>query len=96
MATKGQKFKKVLLEQRLAAVKEKIEQGKSYNYLGEKYGVSWQTIATWVRIYKRDGGLDIRKKGQQPKNQENIDYKERYEILKKFQDYLKEIDREKK
>lgn len=95
MASKGQKFQKVPLELRLEIVKDKIEHGKSYRYLGDKYGVNISTIKTWVQIYKRDKWLDVRKKGPAPK-EENIDYKERYEILKKFQDYLLEVDREKK
>ena len=94
MAKKGQKFKKVSVEQRLAAVKEKIEEGKSYSYLAEKYGVSKYTVASWVRIYKRDGGLDIQKKGR-PKEDE-IDYKERYEILKKFLNFLEEDEPDKR
>lgn len=95
MATKGQKFIKIPTEKKLEAVMEKIQKGSSYRYLGEKYGVSKKTVETWVQIYKRDGGLDISKKGR-PRKEENIDYKERYEILKKFQDYLGEVDREKK
>lgn len=95
MASKGQKFKKVSLETRHKVVQERIEQGKSYSYLGSKYGVSENTIKTWVSIFKRDGGLDIQKKGR-PKKDGTLDYKERYEILKKFQDYLGEVDREKK
>jgi len=95
LASKGQKFKKVPLERKIKAVKEGIDEGKSGYYLGKKYGVSRKTVATWIRIYKRDGGLDIRKKGR-PKADDQIDYKERYEILKKYQDYLGEVDREKK
>jgi transposase-like protein len=95
MASKGQKFKKIPLETRQKAVQERLKEGKSYNYLGEKYGVSKETIRTWVRIYKRDGGLDVRSKGRQ-KEDGSIDYKERYEILKKYQDYLGEVDRDKK
>lgn len=95
MASKGQKFQKVPLELRLEIVKDKIELGKSYRYLGDKYGVNIGTVKTWVQIYKRDKGLDVRKKGPVTK-EEKIDYKERYEILKKFQDYLLEVDREKK
>jgi len=95
MASKGQKFKKVPLETRLEAVKERIETGKSYDYLEKKYGVSKKTVAVWIRIFKRDGGLDISKKGR-PNKEKNIDYKERYEILKKYQDYLGEVDREQK
>jgi len=95
MASKGQKFKKVPLETKIKAVKEWLDEGKSSYYLGRKCGVSRKTVDTWIRIYKRDGGLDIRKKGR-PKADGQIDYKERYEILKKYQDYLGEVDREKK
>jgi transposase-like protein len=95
MASKGQRFKKIPLEIKLEALKERAQEGKSFEYLGTKYGVSKETIKTWLRIYQRDGGLDVSKKGR-PKNEENIDYKERYEILKKFQRYLEEVDREKK
>lgn len=89
------KENKKTLEVRLAAVHEKLNEGKSYSYLAKKYGVSRKTVETWVRIYRRDGSLDVRKKGK-PKKEENIDYKEKYEILKKFQEFLKEVDQEKK
>ena len=59
-------------------------------YLGKKYNISSHTIDTWIRIYKRQGNLinDIyHTRGR--KNEENIDYKERYEILKKYQAFLK-------
>ena len=95
MAKKGQKQNKKPIEIRLAAVHEKINEGKSYTYLAEKYGVSWKTVESWVRIYRRDGSLDVRKKGK-PKSEENIDYKEKYEILKGFLEYLEEVDQEKK
>ena len=94
MAKKGQVFKKLDKQTRLKAVLEKIVKGKSYVFLGERYGVSWKTVETWVRIYKRDGGLDIKKKGR-PSSDE-IDYKERYEILKKYLEYLEEVDRGRK
>jgi transposase len=94
MAKKGQKFIKVPLESRLAAVKEHLDKGKSYRYLGQKYGVSKKTVEGWVKIYKRDGGLDLQKKGRPTVN--NIDYKERYEILKKFLDFLEEEEPDKK
>ena len=64
MAKKGQTFKKVSLEQRLWAVKERIEEEKTYQSIGDKYGVSKKTVETWVRIYQRDHGLDVQKKGR--------------------------------
>jgi len=95
MANKGQKQNKQSLEVRNKAVKEKLDEGRSYEYLGKKYGVSRKTVETWVKIYKRDGALDIRKKGK-PKKDKNIDYKEKYEILKKYLGFLEEVDQEKK
>lgn len=95
MASKGLKFKKIPLEVKLEAVKEKLEMGKTYPYIGKKYGVSRNTVKTWVRIYNWDGGLDVNEKGR-PRKEVNIDYKEKYEILKKYQVYLKEVDQEQK
>jgi len=95
MASKGQKFKKVPLETKLKAVRERLEEGKNFTSLGKKYGVSPETVKTWARIFKRDGGLGIRKRGKAKKD-EPVDYKERYEILKKYQEYLREVDPEKK
>ena len=95
MARKGQKFEKYDIELRLKIVNEKINEGKSYKYLAKEYGMSWKTIETWVRIFRRDGSLDLKTKGR-PTQDESIDYKEKYEILKKFQEFLEEVDQEKK
>ncbi|MDC7243410.1 MAG: hypothetical protein PQJ44_05655 [Sphaerochaetaceae bacterium] len=35
MASKGQKFKKIPLEVKLEAVKERLEMGKTYPYIGK-------------------------------------------------------------
>ena len=70
--------------------------GASRFYLGNKYNISPNTIGTWIKIYKRQGNLinDINhSRGR--KKEESIDYKERYEILKKYQAFLK-AQREKK
>ena len=64
--------------------------GASRYYLGNKYNISPNTIGTWIKIYKRQGNLinDINhSRGR--KKEESIDYKERYEILKKYQAFLK-------
>lgn len=95
MARKGQKFEKFSKEIRLKVVHEKINEGKSYSYLSKKYGMNSKTIETWVRIFRRDGSLDVKKRGK-PKQDSTQDYKEKYEILKKFQGFLKEVDQEKK
>ena len=64
--------------------------GASRFYLGNKYNISPNTIGTWIKIYKKQGNLinDINhSRGR--KKEESIDYKERYEILKKYQAFLK-------
>lgn len=95
MARKGQKFEKYSKELRLKVVHEKLNEGRTYKYLATKYGMSSKTIETWVRIFRRDGSLDVKPKGK-PKQEKNLDYKEKYEILKKFQEFLKEVEQEKK
>lgn len=93
MAKKGQKFKKYELDYKLKIIKEK-QAGASYNDLSKKYDISDKTIETWMRILKRDGALDVAQRGR-PTDKET-DYKERYEILKKFQDFLDKKGQKKK
>ena len=95
MAKKGQVFQKVPLETKLHILKLHLEQGQSAHTLAREYGVSSQTIYTWGQIYKRDGGLDIQQRGR-AKGYKRPDYKERYEILKKFTANLKEVDAKKR
>ena len=85
MARKGQKFKKYDLDFKLRIIKEK-QTGASFSELSKTYDISKKTIETWMSILKRDGSLDVAQRGR-PTDKKN-DYKERYEILKKFQDFL--------
>ena len=96
MASKGQKFKIYSEELKAEVIKAKVELGHGYRYLSEKYEIPEGTIRTWVYQYRLDDKKIIKKKRGRPQREENIDYKERYEILKKFQEYLKEVDQEKK
>lgn len=96
MASEGQKFKKYSIEFKKEIVEEKIIKGKSYAVLSRKYGIPKGTINTWVYQYKKNNHQTLSKKRGRPNKDQAIDYKERYEILKKFQDYLLEVDREKK
>ena len=69
---------------------EYLSGGGSSNHLSKKYNISSNTIDTWIKIYRRQGNLinDINHtRGR--KSESNIDYKERYEILKKYQAFLK-------
>ncbi|MBU0976754.1 transposase [Patescibacteria group bacterium] len=95
MAKKGQKFEKYTPEFRHKVVMEKINKGTSYSTLGKKYKMSWKTIDSWVRKYKRQGHLEEQKRGR-PNQSEEVDYKEKYEILKKFLESLEEGEQEKK
>ena len=62
--------------------------------LSKHYGINQKT--NWIAKDKRQGNQinDIEHKRGRPK-EENIDYKERYEILKKYQEFIK-AQREKK
>ena len=59
-------------------------------FLGKKYNISSYTIDTWISKYKKQGNLnnDINNARGRKKETE-INYKERYEILKKYQTFLK-------
>jgi hypothetical protein len=52
-------------------------------------------VSTWKTIEAKYGGLGIAKKGR-PLEEQDKDYKERYEILKKFQDFLAKQGQKKK
>jgi transposase-like protein len=97
MAKKGQIFKKYDADFKEKIVKEYLDGNNGGSItLSKKYGISYRTIDTWIYKYKRQGSLDSdieHKRGR--KKEENIDYKERYEILKKYQAFLK-AQREKK
>lgn len=86
MASKGQTFKRYDLAFKKQVLKE-YKAGASQRYLSEKYNIPEGTIVSWSQIEKKYGGLDVAKKGA-PKGSKKKDYKERYEILKKFQDFL--------
>ena len=58
--------------------------------LAKKYGLSDDTVYHWVVKDRKQGNqenLPYKRVGRT--KEENIDYKERYEILKKYQAFLK-------
>lgn len=98
MASKGQKFKKYSNNLKEEIINELLD-GKSYTELSRKYDVSAKTISTWqqkLRHPEKYTGNGRKIKGR-PKEIDltREDYKERYEILKKYQAFLK-AQREKK
>ena len=90
MASKGQKFKKYTLAQKEEVLAKYIE-GYSAKYLEEIYGISRKTIETWKqKVLHPEKYMNTSKRGR-PKEKDltKEDYKERYEILKKYQAVLK-------
>jgi len=93
MARKGQKFKKIKSEIKVEILKKYSEGLGSSRSLGEEYGISRKTIETWIQKSKKeiDITVDHRKGGSGRPKTEGLtreDYKERYEILKKYQAFL--------
>lgn len=67
-----------------------------YKRVAKKYGLSDDTVYHWVVKDRKQGNQEnIPYKRVGRIKEENIDYKERYEILKKYQAFLK-AQREKK
>ena len=93
MAKKGQKFNSYSEEIKEEVLKKYFEEYMSSRVLEEEYGIPQKTIRNWVRKIKagKDVLVDHRQfsSGRPPKDEGKIDYKERYEILKKYQAFLK-------
>ena len=89
MASKGQKFRKYTEEFKQKVLEEYFNGEGSSKALAMKYNMSSNTIETWIRKTKHPEeypGMGL-KKGR--KKDSEIDWKERYEILKKYQAFLK-------
>ena len=93
MANKGQKFNKYTVEFRQMVVQRYLNNDGTPTTLGREYGISVKTIEGWIYAYEHNIPVGQQKRGK-PRNGE-IDYKERYEILKKYQAFI-EARREKK
>ena len=91
MASKGQKFKIYTDEFKVKIINEKL-QGLPYSYLSKKYDVSIGTLMTWYHKYNRPDLYPNQGQKKGRKSEKNLtkeDWKERYEILKKYQAFLK-------
>lgn len=93
MAKKGQKFRTFKREEKLKAVKMVLEDGKSLNevelkYLGYKKNTG--TLNRWIVEYIQEGEENCFKKKRGLKKAEKTKENLRYEILKKFDAFLKE------
>ena len=92
MAKKGQKFNNYTKELKEEILERHFNEKISTGELSREYNISSNTIRTWTRKAKlgKDVLIDTvdSRKGRPKKNPDEIDYKERYEILKKFQDFI--------
>jgi len=91
MASKGQKFRKYTDDERTEIVNKYLSGKYGYEILANEYGISWKTVESMVRKYRKTG-LTISVQKGRPKTKDDLtkeDYKERYEILKKYQAFLK-------
>jgi transposase len=94
MAKKGQKFNSYTDKQRQEIVDKYINNEGSYTSIAFEYGISKKTVESMVRKYRKTG-ITKRLKPPGRLKESEIDYKERYEILKKYRAFLK-VQREKK
>ena len=90
MASKGQKFNKYSDDLKQEIIQKYIDGKGSARSLGKEYGISYKTVDNMIYRYKHPE-LKIGKKRGRPKesNLTKEDWKERYEILKKYQAFLK-------
>ena len=98
MANKGHQSNSYKKETKEEIVRKYIEEGISAGALSKEYSIPKGTIKAWIHRFRHQGGVledtNAKPKGRR-KNDEEINYKERYEILKKYQAFLK-AQREKK
>ena len=94
MASKGQKFNSYSSDLKQEILNKYFNQNQSCSSLAMEYGVSKGTIKTWVFKTKNGNNVYSDNRGR-PKKDDAIDYKEKYEILKNYQAFLK-AQREKK
>ena len=89
MAKKGQIFKKYDDDFRNKVVNDYLNNEGGVKVLAKKYNISYTTIQNWVNKVNKGQSVSPNNYLKGNRKDENIDYKERYEILKKYQVFLK-------
>ena len=91
MASKGQKFERYSIELTMEVLRKHNEDGIPITRLEKEYNISQNTIQTWGKQIKWPEKYKKCSKRGRPKEKDltKEDYKERYEILKKYQAFLK-------
>ena len=87
MAKKGQIFNKYTYDFKMKVYNDYLESKCPTSHMAKKYNISRKTIETWIYKFRDLGTLKNCKRG--PIKELDIDYKEKYEILKKYQAFLK-------
>ena len=87
MSKKGQKNSNYTLEEKQEIINLVRNQGYSTYQITREFGIPNSTVKNW--LYHPERSLSISKRGR-PRSENEIDYKSRYEILKKYQAFLKE------
>lgn len=90
MAKKGQKFNNYSKELKKEIMDKYLNNEGTSNFLSKEYNIPLKTVKNWITKINKNIDItisNVSKKGR--KKEENIDYKERYEILKKYQAFLK-------
>ena len=96
IASKGQKFNKYSDELKKEIMNKYLNNQGTINSLSKEYNINIKTVQTWINKINKNIDITIDNKYKRGRRkEENIDYKERYEILKKYQAFLK-AQREKK
>jgi hypothetical protein len=94
MASKGQKFDKYS-EDIKEIVMNDIKHGKSINYISKYYNIPHGTVSNWHQKIIHPELNFKEKRGRKKSELTKEDWKERYEIIKKYQAFLM-AQREKK
>lgn len=89
MAKKGQLLKKYSYELKMEIIQKYINNEGGYTSLSKEYNIPFFTINGWITKYKNGNDMKSKHHLKGRRKEENIDYKERYEILKKYQTFLK-------
>ena len=93
MAKKGQKFKSYSEATKAEVLRKYLEEYIPSSVLEEECGIPQKTIRNWASKLKQGKNILVDHRqfssGRPPKDEDKIDYKERYEILKKYQAFLK-------
>lgn len=92
MTKKGIKPKRYSYEEKMEIVMEYLNDKQSTYTFAKRYGIPRTTIKSWIESYNKHGTVPKLTTGdyREPKSLSLEDYKERYEILKKYRAFLKE------